>query len=124
VLPVKNASNSTQHGLGADPSKQRLLILADQTAAFHKLVKNQSSDNKSLEFSLEIEEGLPQYIKAKIAKFSPKTGKTAAIVSSVGLHIVDMVTKKESLLLIQLDILALEYSPCERFVVCCEKWNM
>lgn len=35
-----------------------------------------------------------------------------------------MVTKKESLLLIQLDLVALEYSPCDNFVVCCEKWNM
>lgn len=35
-----------------------------------------------------------------------------------------MVSKKESLLLIQLDLLALEYSPCDNFVVCCEKWNV
>lgn len=35
-----------------------------------------------------------------------------------------MVTKKESLLLIQLELYTLEYSPCDNYVVCCEKWNM
>jgi len=34
-----------------------------------------------------------------------------------------MINKKESLLLVQLDLLALEYSPCDSYVVCCEKWN-
>jgi len=34
-----------------------------------------------------------------------------------------MIEKKETLLLVQLDLLALEYSPCDSYVVCCEKWN-
>ena len=36
----------------------------------------------------------------------------------------DMVSKKESLLLVQLELVVLEYSPCDNYVVCCEKWNM
>ena len=36
----------------------------------------------------------------------------------------DMVSKNESLLLVQLELVVLEYSPCDNFVVCCEKWNM
>lgn len=43
--------------------------------------------------------------------------------SHVGLHFVDMDSKTESLLLVQLDLVALEYSPCDNFVVCVEKWN-
>lgn len=27
-------------------------------------------------------------------------------------------------MLIQLDLVALEYSPSDNYVVCCEKWNM
>jgi len=45
------------------------------------------------------------------------------VVSNVGLHFIDLTNKKESLLLIQLDLVALEYSPCDNYVVCCEKFN-
>lgn len=43
---------------------------------------------------------MPEYLKAKIARFSPKTGRQAAIVTQAGLHFVDMESKKESLLVI------------------------
>jgi hypothetical protein len=33
-------------------------------------------------------------------------------------------SKKESLLVIQLEILEMEYSPCERYVVAIERWNV
>lgn len=66
---------------------------------------------------------MPSYAQARIARFAPKSGKQAAIVSHVGLHFVDLDSKTESLLLVQLDLVALEYSPCDNYVVCVEKWN-
>ena len=44
--------------------------------------------------------------------------------SAHGLHFVDIATGKETLLLVQLDIQSLEYSPCDNFVVCCEKYSV
>lgn len=73
---------------------------------------------------LKQDAALPCYSLARIARFAPLKGQQAAIVSQIGLHFVDMAAKKESLLLIQLDLVALEYSPCDNYVVCCEKWNM
>lgn len=66
---------------------------------------------------------MPTYSQARIARFAPKSGKQAAIASQYGLHFVDVASGKETLLLVQLDIQALEYSPCDSYVVCCEKWS-
>ena len=98
-------------------------MLADSTASFYQVHKQESKDSKAPPFTLKVDETLPQYQKARIARFAPKSGNQAAIVTNVGLHLVDMTAKQESHLLVQLDIVALEYSPRDSYVVCCEKWN-
>jgi uncharacterized protein with WD repeat len=98
-------------------------VLADSSACFYEVCKLESQDSKAPPFTLKVDATLPQYQKARIARFAPKRGNQAAIVTNVGLHLVDLNAKQESHLLVQLDIVALEYSPCDSYVVCCEKWN-
>lgn len=98
-----NAQNSNHDAKGgADPTAQRLLILAEETASFYSIQKNSqaAADAKAPELLVQKETAMPEYLKAKIARFSPKTGRQAAIVTSAGLHFVDMHAKKESLLVI------------------------
>ena len=114
----------------------RLLVLADSTASFYTIQKSASSVNTlkqntsnvsevtPAQYSLLVDTGLPIYSQARLARFAPLKGHQAAIVTNIGLHFVDVLQKKESILLIQLDLVALEYSPCDNFVICCEKWNM
>lgn len=116
----KLSGESAQHDTKAD---LRLLVLADANASFYSIVKHPSTDSKDPPFCIKVDATLPQYPQARIARFAPKSGSQAAVVSNVGLHFIDMLNKKESLLLIQLDLVALEYSPCDSYVVCCEKWN-
>jgi len=100
-----------------------LLVLADTSASFYKLQKNTDTLPDAAPFFLQNDDSLPTYSLARIARFAPLKGQQCAVVSSIGLHFVDMIDKKETLLLVQLDLLALEYSPCDSYVICCEKWN-
>ena len=93
----------------------RLLVLADEYASFFKL----QSEN-----SLVMDTTLPRYHMAKIARFSPLSGKQAAIVDEVGIHFVSMESQQEQLFVAQDNIDALKYSTAGNFVVTCEKFNI
>lgn len=121
---------------GDNNNNLRLLVLADSTASFYTIQNDTSSGNttkqmtanqseaSSAQSHLKVDNGLPIYQQARLAKFAPLKGNQAAIVTNIGLHFVDLVSKKEELLMVQLDLVALEYSPCDSYVICCEKWNM
>jgi uncharacterized protein with WD repeat len=120
----------------AGDSNLRLLVLADSTASFYTIQKDTSSGNttkqtaanlsdaSSAQSFLQVDSSLPVYSQARLARFAPYKGHQAAIVTNIGLHLVNLVEKKEALLLVQLDLVALEYSPRDNYVICCEKWNM
>lgn len=80
-----NAQNSNHDATkgGANPTVQRLLILAEDTASFYSILKNPqaASDTQAPELLVQKETAMPEYLKAKIARFSPKTGRQAAIVT-------------------------------------------
>ena len=99
------------------PSSLKLLVLADSTASFYKANTNGSTTE------LIKDTTLPSFQGASIAQFAPLRGLQAAIVDEFGLHLVDMTTGKETLLLAYLGIANLEYSPCDTFIVLCEKHN-
>ena len=58
---------------------------------------------------------------AEIAKFSPIMGASLAVVDHIGIHIVDVESKKERLLIERRGIIALEWTPKETYVISCEK---
>lgn len=80
----------------------RLLVLSDTTASFYSTESNAPADKDKAtpEVWLKQDASLPCYSQARIARFAPLNGLQAAVVTQVGLHFVDMVNKKESLLLI------------------------
>lgn len=104
---------------GAPPL--RLLVLADSSATFFKVAATSGSDTPLV---LEKDESLPTFANATTAKFAPLKGQQAAIVDQDGLHFVDLLQNRESLMICQPDIVALEYSPADSYVVCCEKFNV
>ena len=67
------------------------------------------------------EEGFPEYLTAVIAKFSPINGANLAVVDHIGIHIVDVESKKELLKIERKGIIALEWTPRETYVITCEK---
>ena len=67
------------------------------------------------------EEDFPEYLTADIAKFSPINGASIAIVDHIGIHIVDVESKKEMLKIEMKGIIALEWTPKETYVISCEK---
>jgi hypothetical protein len=67
------------------------------------------------------EEGFPEYLTADIAKFSPINGANLAVVDHIGIHIVDVESKKELLKIERKGIIALEWTPRETYVITCEK---
>lgn len=71
--------------------------------------------------TLTKELGFPQYLSADIAKFSPINGASLAVVDRIGIHIVDIETKKERLTIERKGIIALEWTPKETYVISCEK---
>ena len=66
---------------------------------------------------------LPRFHLAKIARFSPLNGRQAAIVDELGIHFVSMESRQEQLFVAQENIDVLKYSPADNFVVTCEKFN-
>lgn len=67
------------------------------------------------------EQGFPEYLTADIAKFSPRNGAYLAVVDHIGIHIVDVESKKEILKIERKGIIALEWTPKETYVISCEK---
>lgn len=67
------------------------------------------------------EEGYPAYPGAEIAKFSPTSGQTIAVIDFSGIHLVDVDSKKERLFIEKKGIISMEWSPLDTFVVTCEK---
>lgn len=92
----------------------RLLVLADDYASFFKLQS---------ESQLVQDTTLPRYHRAKLVRFSPLAGKQAAIVDELGIHFVSMESKQETLFISQENIDSLRYSPCDNFLITCEKFN-
>ena len=66
---------------------------------------------------------LPQYPTATISKFSSYSGSTAVVVTEQGLHLVDMVQKKERLLIANPGVTAIDFSPKDSYLVTCEKYS-
>lgn len=73
----------------------RLLVLADDYASFFKLQS---------ESQLVQDHTLPRYERAKLARFAPLAGKQAAIVDELGIHLVNMESKQETLFISQCSI--------------------
>ena len=71
--------------------------------------------------TLTKEEGFPKYLTADIAKFSPINGSKLAVVDNIGIHIIDVETKKVLLDIERRGIIALEWTPKETYVISCEK---
>lgn len=67
------------------------------------------------------EQDFPEYLTADIAKFSPINGSKLAVVDHIGIHIVDVESKKEVLKIDRKGIIALEWTPKETYVISCEK---
>jgi hypothetical protein len=78
----------------------RLLVLADTTASFYSFQKNKDAKADEAPFSLQADSTLPVYSLARLTRFAPLNGLQCAVVSDIGLHFVDMVEKKETLLLV------------------------
>jgi uncharacterized protein with WD repeat len=97
-------------------------VLADQTASFYNMVANSAGDPET-PYRLEQDPSRPIYPEVTICRFSPKHGHLAAIASRHGLFVYDVENKIELMLLVQLDIQALEWSPCDNYIICCEKFN-
>jgi len=71
--------------------------------------------------SLVRDDGYPEYLTAELARFSPIHGQTLAVVDNVGIHLVDIATKQERLVIQRKGIIALEWSPKESYLLSCEK---
>lgn len=71
--------------------------------------------------TLTKEDGYPQYLTADIAKFSPINGQSLAVVDHIGIHVIDIETKKERLTIERKGIIALQWTPRETYLVSCEK---
>ena len=84
-------------------------------------VHHACSNTTSSHEVLTKEEGFPEYLTADIAKFSPINGASLAIVDHIGIHIVDVESKKELLKIERKGIIALEWTPKETYVISCEK---
>lgn len=80
-----------------------------------------SCNNNSFAETLIKEEGYPEYPGCELAKFSPINGKTLAVVTVKGIHLVDMESKTERIFIERRGIIALEWSPKERYLISCEK---
>jgi len=93
----------------------RLLVLADDFASFFRLQGDAQ---------LVVDNALPRYHHAKIARFAPLAGRQASVVDELGIHFVSMDTCQETLFLAQENIDSFKYSPADTFVVCCEKYNL
>ena len=103
-------------------SSLRLLVLADQTASFYNMVANPAGGTET-PYRLEQDATRSSYPEVTLCRFSPKKGLLAAIASKHGLFVYDVERKEELMLLVQLDIQALEWSPCDNYIVACEKFN-
>lgn len=70
------------------------------------------------------ETGFPSYPTATLGKFAPSKGHLAVIADpTIGLHVVDCRTGKESrLILKQTPISALNFSPMDTYFTTCEKF--
>lgn len=100
----------------------RLLVLANKQCSFYYMVAQQNQ--KDVPFRLVLDQERPTYQQVRCCKFSPLEGKLAAIASEHGLFVYDVDGKSELMLMVQLDIQALEWSPCDNYIICCEKYNM
>ncbi len=76
VLPAKALSQPSPD--------MRLLVVANSTASFYQMQPTKEG------VSLVQDSSLPCYSLARIARFAPRHGLQAAIVSDVGLHFVDL----------------------------------
>ena len=80
--------------------------------------------NASQAETLIKEDGYPQYPRAEIAKFSPISGKTLAVVQpSSGIYLVDVESKKQILYIERKGVIAMEWSPKETYLITCEKFK-
>jgi len=66
---------------------------------------------------------MPTFPQATLARFAPNKGNQVAVMDNKGLHFVDTKTGLVSFSLAGSTYVALEYSPCDTFVIGCEKWN-
>ena len=64
----------------------------------------------------------PDYPSAHIAKFTPTQGQNAIIVDDIGIHIVDVTSKKERLMISRCGIGGISFSPKDTYLVSCEKF--
>jgi len=72
---------------------------------------------------LEEDNNLPSYPLAKVARFAPLSGQQAAIVDELGIHFVDMSSGQETLQIANPGIECLKYSPCDSYIITCEKFD-
>lgn len=66
---------------------------------------------------------MPTFPKASLARFAPKSGQIVAIQDKIGLHFVDTKTGMTKNMLDNPNYVAMEFSPCDTFLIACEKFN-
>ena len=73
--------------------------------------------------TLTQDEGYPTIKGCEIAQFSPIHGKLLVAVSFEGIHIIDMETKQQVRLIEKKSVIAMEWSPNERYIITCQKFK-
>ncbi len=92
----------------------RVLVLAAEGSSFHKFDPASGS--------IVQDRSLPSYTTASLTKFSP-LGTMAAICDDQGIHIVDMKTRKERVVIKKEEVSNVRFSPLENYLVSCTKYN-
>jgi len=114
VTPVPSQYEYKEH-----KTLSQLKLVALSNRGPHMFSLNCSNPNQTE--TLIKEEGYPEYLTAEIARFSPIHGQTLAVVDNVGIHLVDIASKKEKLFIQRKNIIALQWSPKESYLISCEK---
>jgi hypothetical protein len=115
---ANDSSQAFQYKEHKTLSSLKLVALSNQGPQIYTL--DCSSNGASIE-TLTKDQGYPEYLTADIAKFSPINGASLAVVDHIGIHVIDMETKKERCTIERKGIIALEWTPRETYLISCEK---
>ena len=85
------------------------------------LIKPQALETE--QETLTQDEGYPTIKGCEIAQFSPINGKLLAAVSFEGVHVIDVETKQQLRLIEKKSIIAMEWSPKEKYIITCQKFK-
>lgn len=72
---------------------------------------------------MSIDKDFPTYHTAITGKFAPYKGQFAVIVDQMGLHFVDTTTGKETRLIDQYSVTAIDLSPRDTYLITSEKFT-